>query len=196
MINIRYFGQPCQLLIKEMSAEDGTTIAIKPEYLESLMLNRTPESLSTTIDNISLSLSGLDIQDTSRRSQPCTPQRNQSDDLNKSSSSISDSFSSAGESAVTSTPKSGRSIALQENFRTPGFRNGRPISNQQKLFFQVSHSTKLTVLEGNSQGESTEEKAIVTYESIGGLSGQIETIRQMIELPLREPQHFKLYGTY
>ncbi|MDO9028481.1 MAG: AAA family ATPase, partial [Candidatus Roizmanbacteria bacterium] len=42
--------------------------------------------------------------------------------------------------------------------------------------------------------EVKEEKAKISYEDIGGLSTQIQRIREMIELPLRYPQVFERLG--
>jgi transitional endoplasmic reticulum ATPase len=34
----------------------------------------------------------------------------------------------------------------------------------------------------------------VTYDDIGGLEGQIEIVRETIELPLRQPELFSKFG--
>src|SRR5437667_10717881 len=43
---------------------------------------------------------------------------------------------------------------------------------------------------------TTEKKGIpiVTYEDIGGLHGEIQRIREMVELPLRHPELFQRLG--
>ncbi len=56
----------------------------------------------------------------------------------------------------------------------------------------VQHSTVLTIAEkptGDVIGASQ-----VTYEEIGGLSDEIQRIREMVELPMRHPELFKRLG--
>ncbi len=56
----------------------------------------------------------------------------------------------------------------------------------------VQHSTILTIAEkptGDVIGTS-----MVTYEEIGGLSDEIQRIREMVELPMRHPELFKRLG--
>ena len=56
----------------------------------------------------------------------------------------------------------------------------------------VQHSTILTIAEkptGDVIGTS-----IVTYEEIGGLSDEIQRIREMVELPMKHPELFKRLG--
>ncbi len=56
----------------------------------------------------------------------------------------------------------------------------------------VQHSTILTIAEkptGDVVGS-----AQVTYEEIGGLSDEIQRIREMVELPMRHPEIFKRLG--
>lgn len=50
-----------------------------------------------------------------------------------------------------------------------------------------------TVIRMETKGVK-EEKARVSYEDIGGLGGQIQRIREMIELPLKYPQIFERLG--
>ena len=56
----------------------------------------------------------------------------------------------------------------------------------------VQHSTILTIAEkptGDVVGA-----ALVTYEEIGGLSDEIQRIREMVELPMKHPELFKRLG--
>lgn len=56
----------------------------------------------------------------------------------------------------------------------------------------VQHSTVLTIAEKvSSDAVGTTQ---VTYEEIGGLSEQIQRIREMVELPMKHPELFKRLG--
>src|SRR5207247_7809735 len=57
---------------------------------------------------------------------------------------------------------------------------------------KITESTVVQVM-----SEPTPEKKgipIVTYEDIGGLHGEIQRIREMVELPLRHPELFQRLG--
>ena len=54
------------------------------------------------------------------------------------------------------------------------------------------NAATLIRMETKKQGEA--KQATVSYEDIGGLSSQIQRIREMIELPLRYPQVFERLG--
>lgn len=63
-------------------------------------------------------------------------------------------------------------------------------------FYTVCSSTKLSVSDSCGPDESSEEqeRSKVTYSMIGGLSNQLELIRETIQLPLKHPELFKSYG--
>jgi len=48
--------------------------------------------------------------------------------------------------------------------------------------------------ERSGSGEGATEGPDVTYEDIGGLDGELEQVREMIELPMRHPELFKRLG--
>ncbi|XP_048045228.1 ATPase family protein 2 homolog isoform X2 [Megalobrama amblycephala] len=60
-------------------------------------------------------------------------------------------------------------------------------------FYTVCSSTTLSISEPAEQDEG-DERSKVTYSMIGGLSGQLQVIRETIELPLKHPELFKNYG--
>lgn len=54
--------------------------------------------------------------------------------------------------------------------------------------------TQRTVFAISEKGESLRGVPQVTYEDIGGLKGEIQKVREMIELPLRHPEIFEKLG--
>lgn len=56
----------------------------------------------------------------------------------------------------------------------------------------ITPSTKIEISEKTA--EAVRKVPRITYEDIGGLGGQIQRIREMIELPLRYPQLFEKLG--
>ncbi|XP_029962283.1 ATPase family protein 2 homolog [Salarias fasciatus] len=63
-------------------------------------------------------------------------------------------------------------------------------------FYCLSSSTKVLFRSGPEQtdADAEAERSKVTYDMIGGLSSQLEVIRETIELPLKQPQLFSTYG--
>lgn len=62
-------------------------------------------------------------------------------------------------------------------------------------FYFISSKTRVCFNE--SRKKTTEEcnpEPKVTYDSIGGLNNQLSVIREMIELPLKQPNLFRSYG--
>jgi len=58
----------------------------------------------------------------------------------------------------------------------------------------VITTTTLIRIESQAKGEGETKSEGIAYEDIGGLSSQIQRIREMIELPLRFPQVFERLG--
>ncbi|XP_067898747.1 ATPase family gene 2 protein homolog A isoform X2 [Heterodontus francisci] len=63
-------------------------------------------------------------------------------------------------------------------------------------FYHISLLTQIKFLQEQSNDEEWKQecKSKVTYDMIGGLSSQLKMIREIIELPLKQPQLFKSYG--
>ena len=57
----------------------------------------------------------------------------------------------------------------------------------------ITRSTSV-ILYGKKTVEKEEKKGLTSYEDIGGLKGQVEKIREMIELPLKYPELFERIG--
>ncbi|WP_135830047.1 CDC48 family AAA ATPase [Halorussus halobius] len=104
---------------------------------------------------------------------------------------------------------SGQAITKGQNvpfgFGLMGMRSGQSIplkvaSTDPEGTVVVTDSTEINVSEraaeeiaqgGASGGEATPN---VTYEDIGGLEGELEQVREMIELPMRHPELFNRLG--
>ena len=59
---------------------------------------------------------------------------------------------------------------------------------------RIHLDTKITISEKTHKELEELESRRVTYEDIGGLEGEIQKIREMIELPIRHPELFKRIG--
>lgn len=62
-------------------------------------------------------------------------------------------------------------------------------------FYSLCCATKVTFKEGRAAEDPAKSKrSKVTYSMIGGLSSQLDVIRETIELPLKHPEVFSNYG--
>ncbi|KAI9335756.1 P-loop containing nucleoside triphosphate hydrolase protein [Obelidium mucronatum] len=70
------------------------------------------------------------------------------------------------------------------------------LRNSLDNFFAFNHRSEVVVLPFESENVKKKWGGIssTSYESIGGLSKQIETIRKLVEVPLLDPQRFSKYG--
>ncbi|XP_064608253.1 ATPase family gene 2 protein homolog A-like [Liolophura sinensis] len=81
----------------------------------------------------------------------------------------------------------------QDSFRTPGVLRSQ--STFHKAFYKLLPTTVYKWQEDECSPEDVKPGVNkVNFGSIGGLSKQIESIREMIELPIKCPQLFKSYG--
>ncbi|KAJ3026881.1 UNVERIFIED_CONTAM: spermatogenesis associated protein 5 [Siphonaria sp. JEL0065] len=62
--------------------------------------------------------------------------------------------------------------------------------------FQFTHRSDITVLpfQSNTEKKRWGSTSKISYDSIGGLAKQMETIRKLVEVPLLDPQRFAKYG--
>uniref|UniRef100_A0A7M4E9N4 ATPase family gene 2 protein homolog A n=1 Tax=Crocodylus porosus TaxID=8502 RepID=A0A7M4E9N4_CROPO len=61
-------------------------------------------------------------------------------------------------------------------------------------FYFISSRTKVNFIETRPTVTEQDCKSRVTYDMIGGLSSQLKTIRETLELPLKQAELFKSYG--
>ncbi|XP_062902608.1 ATPase family gene 2 protein homolog A [Mobula hypostoma] len=70
------------------------------------------------------------------------------------------------------------------------------LKSNRDTFYSISLLTQIKFLQGQNDDEQNKEeyKSKVTYDMIGGLASQLKMIREIIELPLKQPQLFMSYG--
>uniref|UniRef100_A0A8C5N497 AAA+ ATPase domain-containing protein n=1 Tax=Gouania willdenowi TaxID=441366 RepID=A0A8C5N497_GOUWI len=69
-------------------------------------------------------------------------------------------------------------------------------AQRHHTFYCLSTSTKVCFTSRTKQVDpnAEDQRSKVTYSMIGGLSGQLDVIRETIELPLKHPELFSTYG--
>lgn len=208
VISLTYFGRSCSLCVETIRGEDGATLhrpaappGLGSDPAETSVMD---SELDSTPADISLQLSLLTVNDAEEApgtpggpavSTPCRPTNPPC--LSSPTASCPSSYSSqnppaaeAAEGAVT--PESSFSSEQAERIPTapPGGVQSRD------TFYCLSSSTKVSFEERPRREEPNAEikGSKVTYSMIGGLSSQLDVIRETIELPLKHPELFSNYG--
>ncbi|MEQ2230604.1 hypothetical protein ILYODFUR_031152, partial [Ilyodon furcidens] len=204
VVSLSYFGRSCSLWVETIKGEDGVTLQRRSPPLGA---NEEDSSvLNSTSADLSLQLSMLTVDDDGdvapgtpggpgpAASTPCraaTPPSVSSpaDPLTPSSTSLNpstaESAEDVGPDSFISSPQPGNASTAPP----PGF-------SCSDTFYSVTCSTKVRFSSREGQKDSDEEapKSKVTYSMIGGLSSQLDVIRETIELPLKQPELFSNYG--
>ncbi|KAM4732079.1 ATPase family gene 2 protein homolog A [Anableps anableps] len=188
--SLSYFGCSCSLRVETIRGEDGVTLQ-RPD--PPLGAAPNTEESSTSAD-LSLQLSVLTVDDdvvpgtpgepgpaasTPRRAPPLPSVSSPAAPLTPSSTS-----ESAEDGFVCSEQPENTSTAPPTGF------------SSSDTFYSVTSSTKVRFSSRGGQKDLNEEasKSKVTYSMIGGLSSQLDAIRETIELPLKRPELFSNYG--
>ncbi|KAM9849540.1 ATPase family gene 2 protein homolog A [Aulostomus maculatus] len=206
VLSLTYFGRSCALLVETVRGEDGVTLqrqalpsGVGPDTEETSMMSSVLDSSSADL-SLQLSLLTVDDSDSEAPGTPAEPAAStphrpaDRPSLPSPPTSITPSCNptagSAGENAVS----------LENSFNSgppekiPTAPPGGAASTD--TFYSLSCSTKVSFRDRMQQEDPDSEtkRSKVTYSMIGGLSSQLDTIRETIELPLRHPELFSNYG--
>uniref|UniRef100_A0A8C2JUQ9 AAA+ ATPase domain-containing protein n=1 Tax=Cyprinus carpio TaxID=7962 RepID=A0A8C2JUQ9_CYPCA len=162
---VSYFGRQCVLGVDSVTGVDGETLR---------RLDGVAVDLSSQLEQLSIQQS---TPERSHDPSPLTPDRSHDPSpLSPVSTPCKPSDPVLSPSEASFTDGCGRSPA--------------------DTFYTVCSCTTLSVCDPDERDEAEEgaEGSKVTYSMIGGLSGQLQVIKETIELPLKHPELFKNYG--
>lgn len=207
-VSLTYFGRTCSLCVEAITGEDGVTL-YRPSPLPELNSDPADTSvldsvLDSTPGDLSLQLSLLTVDDTSAggspgtrggpaASTPCRPSYPPclSPPAAPSYSSQNRPADESAKGALTLES----SISSEQAVKSP---TAPPCGSQSSdTFYCLSCSTKVRFKEQPPQREEPDGEgrgSKVMYSMIGGLSSQLDVIRETIELPLKHPELFSNYG--
>ncbi|XP_059500436.1 ATPase family gene 2 protein homolog A isoform X3 [Stegostoma tigrinum] len=218
-LNLLFYGRTFHLPLTKIKGVDGAVLEMSSNAsLNDSQLNA--ESLldksvheKTAID-LPTDFSSLTIDDTSVQSinvtlEPLTPPMdsqsvsivtyNSTVDNEKMPESLNDTMccsasnnenieksEPAQESEDQCDPPVGESILMPDNC----------LRSSRDTFYHISLLTQVKFMQeqDRDQERTQESKSQITYDMIGGLDNQLKIIREIIELPLKQPQLFKSYG--
>lgn len=162
---VSYFGRQCVLGVDSVTGVDGETLR---------RLDGVAVDLSSQLEQLSIQQS---TPERSHDPSPLTP----------------DGSHDPSPLSPVSTPCKPSDPVLSPS--EASFTDGCGHSPAD-TFYTVCSSTTLSVCDPDERDEAEEggEGSKVTYSMIGGLSGQLQVIKETIELPLKHPELFKNYG--
>ncbi|ESO99957.1 hypothetical protein LOTGIDRAFT_230884 [Lottia gigantea] len=164
-IEIHYFGQICSFTV------DKVTACLQKKQLTELVKNTSSQT------DLSDSLASLDLSDISLDSESV---------MNQSASSLQSDADSCD--SPMKTPK--KKIDWSQ-FHTPVPRLHKPSKSE---FLKISKGTKIIICNPNNQRKQNGQQKKLRLSDIGGLDKQIGSIKEMLELPLKQPDLLKSYG--
>uniref|UniRef100_A0A4W6BP65 non-chaperonin molecular chaperone ATPase n=1 Tax=Lates calcarifer TaxID=8187 RepID=A0A4W6BP65_LATCA len=211
VLSLTYFGRSCSLRVEAVRGEDGVTLqrpappsGLGPDTEESCVINSVLDSTSA---DLSLQLSMLTVDDSNADGAPGTPGEPgpaastplrpiQFPSLSSTPAPSSSSYNSQdppAESAEDAVSLES-SLKSERTGRIPTAPPGGALSTD--TFYCLSCSTKVSFRDrvGQDAPDTEDKRSKVTYSMIGGLSSQLDVIRETIELPLKHPELFCNYG--
>ncbi|XP_035148879.1 ATPase family gene 2 protein homolog A isoform X2 [Callithrix jacchus] len=199
-----FYGRPCELQVLRVKGADGMILGGPQNDTDAQRMAFEQSSMETSSLELSLQLSQLDLEETripSSRSTPCKPVDERI--INKTSDVLLDVTQSPGDDSglvleevtglkcSSESAREGNEQLIKEE-RLLKFSMGAKCNTD--TFYFISSTTRVifTKIDKNSKEQDNPFK--VTYDMIGGLSSQLKAIREIIELPLKQPELFKSYG--
>ncbi|KAM4621933.1 ATPase family gene 2 protein homolog A [Polymixia lowei] len=212
VLSLTYYGRACGLRVEAVRGEDGVTLqrpappsGLGPDAEESSL---TSSVLGSTSADLSLQLSLLTVDDDNDR-PPGTPEPGPAASTPLRPSHLPSPLTPSAPptpACKSQNPPTDlgedhvdleTSLSPEQGERVP---TAPPAGAQSTdTFYCFSCSTKVSFRDkqrgGQEEAEHTEAtRSKVTYSMIGGLSSQLDVIRETIELPLKHPELFSNYG--
>ncbi|XP_037353035.1 ribosome biogenesis protein SPATA5 [Talpa occidentalis] len=202
-----FYGRSCRLQVLGVRGADGLMLR-RPQSSSDPdvqgMASEGPNAETSTLD-LPLQLSQLGLEDSlnpASSSTPCKPPDDRS--INKTADTVS---------AVPQSPGNGSGLGLEEStdlkcsFESAREGREQPMDEERVLksaylgakcntdtFYFLSSTTRVNFKKTHANSKDQDGQFRVTYDMIGGLTSQLKAIREMIELPLKQPDLFKSYG--
>ncbi|KAM6221728.1 ATPase family gene 2 protein homolog A [Rhynchocyon petersi] len=202
-----FYGRPCKLQVLRVKGTDGMILGWPQNYSHSAAQRITSEqsSLETCSKDMSSQLSRLSLEehrDPISSSTPCKPVedriKNKADDVLLNIPQSPGEQSGLGPEGMTGfkcsfvSAREGNEQLTGEERVLKSASMGTKVNTDNFYFISSTTRVNFTKIRTNSKEQDIQFK--VTYDMIGGLSSQLKTIREIIELPLKQPELFRSYG--
>nr|KAF6482202.1 spermatogenesis associated 5 [Molossus molossus] len=203
---ITFYGRPCKLQVLRVKGADGMILRRLQSDSDTDaqgMASKRGSIEASTLD-VSLQLSQLDLEEPQVPSSSSIPCKPLDDRINKAGDILSDVTQSPGGSSglgleeVTglecsfASAREGNEYLIDEERLLKSARLGAKCNTD--TFYFISSTTRVNFTKICTNSKEQDNSFKVTYDMIGGLSGQLKAIREIIELPLKQLELFKSYG--
>ncbi|XP_058439949.1 ATPase family gene 2 protein homolog A isoform X2 [Marmota monax] len=202
-----FYGRLCKLQVLQVKGADGMVLGRPQSDSDTSAQGMTFEQSSMENSNLDMSfqLSQLHLdepQSPASRSTPCKPVDDKF--INKANDISLDITQNFGDGSGLELEGS---TALKCSFESSREGNKQVINEERLLkssntggkcntdtFYFISSTTRINLTKSCTNSKEQDNPFKVTYDMIGGLSSQLKAIREIIELPLKQPELFKSYG--
>ncbi|KAF1432685.1 Spermatogenesis-associated protein 5, partial [Spheniscus mendiculus] len=197
LLAFTFYGKLCNIVVMKVKGTDGAELIAQGSAISTDMHEPDLErsDLETSTLDLSLQLSKMDIDDSPEVAPMSTPSKPMDP-----GSPVTPS-SAVAASGQDSGQGDGADLTDDLELAGKGGSEGLPltsktgaISNTDAFYF-ISSRTRINFIETRTNvAEDGDCESRVTYDMIGGLSSQLKTIRETVELPLKQAELFKSYG--
>uniref|UniRef100_A0A8U8APR1 vesicle-fusing ATPase n=1 Tax=Geospiza parvula TaxID=87175 RepID=A0A8U8APR1_GEOPR len=185
LLAFTYYGRLCNIVVMKVKGTDGAELIAQGSAIpgDSNEPDLERSDLESSALDLSLQLGRMDIGDSPEVASVSTPSKatlgTETEPAGEMVQTFPQDLELPGEGSTEGLPLTGRIGA---------------VSNTDCFYF-ISSRTKINFIEPRtSAAEDGECQSRVTYDMIGGLGSQLRTIRETVELPLKQPELFKSYG--
>ncbi|NXN90966.1 SPAT5 protein, partial [Rhinopomastus cyanomelas] len=205
LLAFSFYGKLCNIVVMKVKGTDGAELTAHgsalPSDAQEADLERS--DLETSALDLSLQLSKMDLGDSPAVASVSTPSKpgDPGSPVTPSSAVAVNGQNSARSDNTCSEGDDGADLAAALELSGKGGSNGLPLTGKagarsnSDVFYFISSRTRINFIEPRtSVARDGDDESRVTYDMIGGLSSQLRTIRETIELPLKQPELFKSYG--
>ncbi|XP_061441113.1 ATPase family gene 2 protein homolog A isoform X4 [Rhineura floridana] len=208
LLQITFYGRSCNLIVTKVKGTDGVLLKMQDSSIFKPEQKLLLEASDTTDFDLPTQLDKLIIEDNQGRMSTSTPckQVDHSISVNASVDAVMGDEQSLGptETVLFGDHVAG-SIPHSESSELKGSEdcfadgllqtNKTGVSLSSETFYFISSRTRISFIESRTKvTEECNQEPKITYDSIGGLNNQLKTIREVIELPLKQPDLFRSYG--
>ncbi|XP_012590284.1 PREDICTED: spermatogenesis-associated protein 5 [Condylura cristata] len=202
-----FYGRSCRLQVLGVRGADGLTLRQPQSSSDPAVQGLASDGSGAEASalDLSLQLSQLGLEDSlspASSSTPCKPPHDRS--VNEAADAVSAAPRSAGDGgglgleepthlkcSFESAREGSEQPAREERVSTSAYLGAK--CNTDAFYF-LSSTTRINFKKMHANSKDQDSQFKVTYDMIGGLSSQLKAIREMIELPLKQPGLFKSYG--
>lgn len=193
-----YYGKLCNIVVMKVKGTDGAELIAQGSTIpgDSSEPDLERSDLDSSALDLSLQLGGMDIGDSPEVASISTPSK-----AMDPGSPVTPSAPDSGHGDKTFSRGDGADVTQDLELAGEGNTEGLPLTGKigamstTDCFYFISSRTKINFIEPRaSVAEDGKCESQVTYDMIGGLSSQLRTIKETVELPLKQPELFKNYG--